>query len=286
MASVHAALKGAAGIFPSVDEAVSNCVEGAGKTWAVLAQDDNTLAEVQKALSSGAPIGVAVHAPKAPVSQFEVLRACEYGEVYVAATTVTAAAKAVQEATSYGGPAVLLLAESNAVTADAQWTPFTYDPRREQAGESAFIADTESLRKELAGFVARENLLTLCAKKSLPDIGGGDGSALAEGLMDAGKTVTILYTSDTGHAEECAKAIGRQCRNGGYATSAVRLSTMDAFDIGALASEPLVVFCVATAGKGEFPGNGRAFWDKLNQRSDLDLSGLKYCVFGLGDSHY
>lgn len=45
---------------------------------------------------------------------------------------------------------------------------------------------------------------------------------------------------------------------GGYAGSAVRCGTMDSFDIGALASEPLVVFCVATAGKGEFCGNGRS----------------------------
>ena len=119
--------------------------------------------------------------------------------------------------------------------------------------------------------------------------------------------VTILYSSDTGHAEECAKAVARQCRNGGFASSAVRCGTMDSFDVAALlvrsfsechegpykhfftlerhktvraelilerafspkpktdkksseaalASEPLVVFCVATAGKGEFCGNGR-----------------------------
>jgi len=285
-ASVRAALGSTARIFPSVDEAVSNATEGASKAWTILVQNDNTLNDVQKALTSGAQVGVVIHGSKAPVSQLEVLRACEYGEVYVASTTVAQAEQVVQEANSYSGPSVLLFAEPTAVASDAQWTPFRYDPRREAAGESAFIADTESVRKEIAGFVARENLLTLCAKKSLPTVGDEDGAALAEGLMDAGKTVTILYTSDTGHGEECAKAIGRQCRNGGYATSAVRLSTMDAFDIGALASEPLVVLCVATAGKGEFPGNGRSFWEKLGQRSDLDLSGLKYCIFGLGDSHY
>merc|ERR1712048_174817 len=63
----------------------------------------------------------------------------------------------------------------------------------------------------------------------------------------------------------------------------------DSFDIGALASESLVVFCVATAGKGEFPGNGHGFWGNLQGReAELTgkLSGMKYCVFGLGDSHY
>merc|ERR1719284_1227392 len=61
---------------------------------------------------------------------------------------------------------------------------------------------------------------------------------------------------------------------------------MDSFDISALASEPLVVFCVATAGKGEFCGNGRGFFGKLSERSDLSLADMKYCIFGLGDSHY
>ena len=84
---------------------------------------------------------------------------------------------------------------------------------------------------------------------------------------------------------------------------------MDSFDVGALSSEPLVVFCVATAGKGskaarhiqcmwslcagmvgyhvqvedltpalqaafqgEFCGNGRNFYQKLSDRSDLALN--------------
>jgi hypothetical protein len=44
----------------------------------------------------------------------------------------------------------------------------------------------------------------------------------------------------------------------GYAGSAVRCGTMDSFDVGALPAEPVVIFCVATAGKGEFCGNGRS----------------------------
>ena len=37
---------------------------------------------------------------------------------------------------------------------------------------------------------------------------------------------------------------------------------------------------------GEFCGNGRNMFQKLSDRSDLDLKELKYCIFGLGDSHY
>ena len=73
--------------------------------------------------------------------------------------------------------------------------------------------------------------------------GHADAAALtAEQLASQ---VTILYSSDTGHAEECAKAVAlldckpfclapscsmkylwlfrRQCRNGGYASSASQL---------------------------------------------------------------
>merc|ERR1719401_3140464 len=165
---------------------------------------------------------------------------------------------------------------------DANWTSFTFDPRREETGGKAFVAEGgDSVRKEIQTFLDRENLLTLIAKKSLPsEKTEGD----AAGLGDASKTVTILYSSDTGHAQECAKAVARQCRSGGFANSAVRCATMDSFDVGALASESLIVFCVATAGKGEFPGNGRGFWEKLNARvGDVSLAGTKYAMFGLGD---
>ena len=129
------------------------------------------------------------------------------------------------------------------------------------------------------------------ARKSLPcSSEGQEGDAdLGQGIGEASKTVTILYTSDTGHGEECAKAVARQCRNGGFANSAVRCGTRDSFDVRALASEPLLVFCVATAGKGEFPGNLRSFWEKLQAASgqlEGTLTETQYAIFGLGDSHY
>eukprot|EP00913_Durusdinium_trenchii_P014679 g13772.t1 len=108
---------------------------------------------------------------------------------------------------------------------DERWTAFRYDPRREDAGGCAFVTDSSRVREEIQGFLSRESLLTLIAKKSLPSANAGEaeGGALSEGLAAASKTVTVLYSSDTGHAEECAKAVARQCRNGGYAGSAAGL---------------------------------------------------------------
>ncbi|CAE7558714.1 sir1 [Symbiodinium microadriaticum] len=262
-----------------------------GKCWAALQLGTSTLSEVQTALQQGSKqLAVLLVATQKPVSQLEVLRAMEYGGVYVAAGELESSGALLKEAAGYTeGPAFVLLAPAETIKGDENWTSFRYDPRKEDKGLPAFSTDSTRVRQEIQGFLSRESLLTLIAKKSLPSAtaaDSGDAAALSEGLAAASKTVTILYSSDTGHAEECAKAVARQCRNGGFASSAVRCGTMDSFDVAALASEPLVVFCVATAGKGEFCGNGRNMFGKLQERSDLSLSELKYCIFGLGDSHY
>jgi len=289
-------LKGSGEVHKTLKAAIdaSMCETAQGKQWVVLPTGDNTLREVHEALKQGnTSLGVIFTAEKGPVSQIEVLRAMEYGGVYCAAAELgSSASSVIQEATAFtDGSSFLLLATSAAIQGDGKWTPFTYDPRREAAGLSAFQSDSSNIRKEIEGFLARESLLTLIAKQSVGAATSdeADAGALAEGLGDASKTVTILYTSDTGHAEECAKAVARQCRNGGYASSSVRCGTLDSFDVNALGSEPLVILCIATAGKGEFPGNGRNFWNKLNDQSKAlqgSLSTMKYAVFGLGDSHY
>jgi len=297
MDSATAALRQALGqgtqVAKSLAEAVEKSAEpGEGKCWAVVELNSNALQEVHQAIENGAGrLGLVIIATRGPVSQVEILRAMEYGGVYAASAELGAnGTRALKEAAGFAvGPSVVLLAEPSAVQGDAKWTPFRYNPLREDTGGQAFLADATAVRKEIQSFLAREDLLTLVAKKSLPVAGGEADGDLAQGLGDASKTVTILYTSDTGHGEECAKAIARQCRGGGYPSTAVRCGTMDSFDVSALASEPLIVFCVATAGKGEFPGNGRNFWEKLSARAkELEgtLGGLKYSVFGLGDSHY
>jgi len=285
-------------IHSTIDAAVAACAaapEDSPKCWAVVDAATVEPRAVQAALCAGGRLGIVAVAERGPVSQMQVLRAMEYSDVYVAATQLSGATakKALGEAASFvSGPSVVLLAAPAALEGDGKWTTFTYDPRREAKGASAFVAEGTPVRTEIQAFLDRENLLTLVAKKSLPADaaeGAAEVGGLGQALADASKTVTVLYTSDTGHAEECAKAVARQCRGGGFASSSVRCATLDSYDVGALASEPLVVFCIATAGKGEFPGNGRNFWEKLNARAgelEGSLTNTKYCAFGLGDSHY
>eukprot|EP00441_Pelagodinium_beii_P044035 CAMPEP_0197651344 /NCGR_PEP_ID=MMETSP1338-20131121/32005_1 /TAXON_ID=43686 ORGANISM="Pelagodinium beii, Strain RCC1491" /NCGR_SAMPLE_ID=MMETSP1338 /ASSEMBLY_ACC=CAM_ASM_000754 /LENGTH=222 /DNA_ID=CAMNT_0043225957 /DNA_START=73 /DNA_END=737 /DNA_ORIENTATION=- len=189
-----------------------------GKCWAVLPLTRDSMAEVHTTLQDGSgTLGVIMVATAAPVSQMEVLRAMEYSGVFVASSEMTKAMPALAAASTFAaGPSLVLLATAEAIKGDENWTAFMYDPRREDAGSDAFVTDNERVRSEIKGFLNRQNLLTLIAKKSLPApaVEGEESGELAQGLSEASKTVTILYSSDTGHAEECAKAVARQCRNG------------------------------------------------------------------------
>jgi hypothetical protein len=174
----------------SLDDALkASAAEGAsGKCWAVIYRDQQTLQNVHKALESGSPrLGLVIAAGESPVSQLEVLRAMEYGNVYTAAAVLeegkkSPAAVALSEASTYqDGASVVLLATPSVVQGDERWTPFRYDPRREDAdGESAFVAESQRLRKEIETFLARESLLTLIAKKSLPAEASAEGDGAGE----------------------------------------------------------------------------------------------------------
>ncbi|KAI5303029.1 transcriptional regulatory protein, partial [Ascosphaera atra] len=61
---------------------------------------------------------------------------------------------------------------------------------------------------------------------------------------------------------------------------------MDDYPLEDLPTEQNVVFLTSTAGQGEFPQNGRNFWDQIKLAGDIDLSSVHYSVFGLGDSDY
>ena len=61
---------------------------------------------------------------------------------------------------------------------------------------------------------------------------------------------------------------------------------MDDYPLEDLATEENVVFLTATAGQGEFPQNGRSFWENVKTSVDIDLANVNFAVFALGDSHY
>ena len=98
--------------------------------------------------------------------------------------------------------------------------------------------------------------------------------------------VHVVYGSQTGTASDVALWLSNRLRG--------RIKSVTCMDGNSFAlqrpynRDGTYIFIVATAGNGDAPLNFRKFWDSLFEMS-LDqscMAGLKYAVFGLGDSKY
>jgi hypothetical protein len=108
----------------------------------------------------------------------------------------------------------------------------------------------------------------------------------------------------------------RLAREAEYCLYAPRVMPMDVYDVSKLPAEPLVVFVTSTTGQvggaaartggdlaaaftatqhtccpllqGDVPDNARRFWRQLMRKALQPgcLAGLRYALFGLGDSGY
>ena len=94
------------------------------------------------------------------------------------------------------------------------------------------------------------------------------------------KTV-ILYGTESGNAELVAEDIGEELNAG----AAVVISDMSDFDVAELSAEDFFIIICSTHGDGELPTSARPFHEALCATSP-ELAGLKYAMFGLGDSSY
>ncbi|KAK9453570.1 hypothetical protein V1511DRAFT_518789 [Dipodascopsis uninucleata] len=246
------------------------------------------------------------------------LYAMNYSNTYVASIAVyssyTQSVQALIEAEKFEGPSIILaylpyemetdsplevLQETKKAVDAGYWPLYRWDPRYDDAGSPSFQLDSEVLKSELKKFLDRENHLSQLARRAAvfdENISGSYGSEirskqqqkakdayvkLVEGLT--GPPLTILFASDGGSAENVAKRLQRRAKGRGLGSVAL---AMDDFPLEDLAAEENVVFITSTAGQGEFPQNGRNFWESLKSTNDLDLASTKYAVFGMGDSHY
>jgi len=246
------------------------------------------------------------------------LYAMNFGNAYVASVAVyssyTQVMHAMVEAQQFNGPSIVLaylpyaseldsplqlLQETKNAVDSGFWPLYRWSPGSTPNSPPLFQLDSERVKKELKAFIDRENHLTHLVKSTpaiSTTISHSHGSELRnlrkvkakeaiEKLMDglSGPPVTILFASDGGNAENMAKRIGRRGKARGLKP---KILAMDDFPIEDLPSEKNLIFCTSTAGQGEFPQNGREMWDALKNSTDLDLSGINYTVFALGDSHY
>ncbi|EHB08276.1 NADPH--cytochrome P450 reductase [Heterocephalus glaber] len=112
-------------------------------------------------------------------------------------------------------------------------------------------------------------------------------SSFVEKMKKTGRNIIVFYGSQTGTAEEFANRLSKDAHRYGMRGMAADPEEYDLADLSSLAEidNSLVVFCMATYGEGDPTDNAQDFYDWL-QETDVDLSGIKYAVFGLGNKTY
>lgn len=246
------------------------------------------------------------------------LYAMNFGNAYVASVAVyssyTQVLEAMIEADQFNGPSVVVaylpynkeqdspltvLQETKKAVDLGYWPLYRWNPNNEDKGEANFTLDSERIKQELEDFLSRDNHLSQLMKRH-PEVSanlsgsyGTEARALqkrrAKDAYDRmleslyGAPLTILFASDNGNAESLSKRLGSRGKARGLKT---KVFGMDDYPLEDLSSEENVVLITSTAGQGEFPQNGRAFWDALKESTEIDLGQVKYTVFALGDSHY
>ncbi|KAM3424703.1 hypothetical protein BST61_g6690 [Cercospora zeina] len=246
------------------------------------------------------------------------LYAMNFGNAYVASTAVyssyTQVLQAMMEAEAFNGPSVVLaylpyshendsplnaLQETKKAVDVGYWPLYRWDPKAEERGDETFKLDSERIKEELKEFLKRDNYMTQLMKRhpefhaNLSESYGTEVrkvqmrkakdayEILLEGLQ--GAPMTVLFASDGGNAENLAKRLANRGKARGLKTM---FMAMDDYPVEDLGREENVVLITSTAGQGEFPQNGRNFWEAVKNSTDLDLANVKYSTFALGDSHY
>ena len=246
------------------------------------------------------------------------LYAMNFGNAYVASVAVyssyTQVLEAMIEADQFDGPSVVVaylpynkeddspltvLQETKRAVDLGYWPLYRWNPYHEDSGKPNFALDSERVKQELEEFLRRDNHLTQLMNRhpefsaNVSESYGTEVRALQKRkaknayskMLESlyGAPMTILFASDNGNAESLAKRLGSRGKARGLKTMVM---SMDDFPVEDLATEENVVLITSTAGQGEIPQNGRAFWEAIKDNAELDLSQIQYTIFALGDSHY
>lgn len=245
------------------------------------------------------------------------LYAMNYGNCYVASVAIyssyTQVLQAFIEAEKFPGPSVVLgylpyhseldstldiLTQTKKAVDVGYWPLYRYNPLLDDE-KLKFKLDSSMIKNALKEFLDRENKLTLLTTKdpelsrNLVNTGISEitlkqrkrANEAYEKLLTglSGPPLTIAYATDGGNALNVAKKINRQASGRGLKSQVVSLDDITMED---LPNEVNLVVIVSTTGQGEIPLNGKLFWESFKNESGLDLSSVKFSVFGMGDSEY
>ena len=101
-------------------------------------------------------------------------------------------------------------------------------------------------------------------------------------------SVTILFASETGTAEDVSYQLSRAVASTFPAAVHCRVNDIANYDVLELPSEQFVLFVVSTTGDGAHPASMQSFWKFLLRKTlpSDSLANVRAAVLGLGDSSY
>ena len=99
----------------------------------------------------------------------------------------------------------------------------------------------------------------------------------------SGKTISLLFASQTGTAESWAKKFAKRLKTQGMAARALELQSVKPAD---LAQESVVLVLASTYGEGDPPDSCAGFMGELADADGPILAGLQFSVLALGDRNY
>ena len=94
--------------------------------------------------------------------------------------------------------------------------------------------------------------------------------------------IQVLFGTESGNAEIAAEDLADSIRND---VQEVEVHDLSAFSISELQHDTTYVFLCSTYGEGDLPNTALPFYADLSVVRP-DLSGVRYAMFGLGDTFY
>lgn len=93
--------------------------------------------------------------------------------------------------------------------------------------------------------------------------------------------ITVLYGTESGNAELIAEDLGQALS----AEHEVLVADLQDYDPARLSADQLTLVVCSTHGEGELPNTAQPFGAALDAL-EPDLTGMRYAMFGLGDTFY
>lgn len=112
----------------------------------------------------------------------------------------------------------------------------------------------------------------------------GEGAAVVDGsVQSAGRSVTVLYGTETGNAAALARSLESTLKAAGVTATA---SDMAKYKGRQLKDEQDVLIIVSTYGEGDPPQPAVGFFEFIEGGRAPKLDGVRFSVLALGDSTY